>query len=384
MNEGKSARPDKKILAAADFQRLMDAITDKGYKIIGPTVRDGAIVYDRLDSASSLPVGVGEEQDAGRYRLAKRDGGALFGYTIGPQSWKKFLFPPRVTLWSAEVKDSGIKINVDNSPVPRFAFLGVRPCELSAIAIQDKIFTGGENADGVYAARREKALIVAVNCGRADGTCFCVSMGTGPKASGGYDIALTEIIDEAGHCFLVESGSPQGDSVLSGVPLKEASAHDIASAEAIVSETARNMGRKIDTEGIKKLLYKSYEAAHWNDVAKRCLACANCTMVCPTCFCSTVEDVTDLAGANAERRRRWDSCFTMGFTYIHGGSVRQSIKSRYRHWMIHKLASWHDQFGTSGCVGCGRCITWCPAAIDITEEARAAREAIDGQKSEAD
>jgi Fe-S oxidoreductase len=97
-------------------------------------------------------------------------------------------------------------------------------------------------------------------------------------------------------------------------------------------------------------------------------------MVCPTCFCTTVEDVSDVTGDHAERWRRWDSCFTLGFSYIHGGSIRNSGKARYRQWMTHKLASWIDQFGTSGCVGCGRCITWCPVGIDITEEARAIRD----------
>ena len=136
----------------------------------------------------------------------------------------------------------------------------------------------------------------------------------------------------------------------------------------------RQQVRNIDTTGIKELLYQNFEHPRWDNVAGRCLTCANCTMVCPTCFCTTVEDVTDVTGDHAERWRRWDSCFTQSFSYIHGGSVRTSAKSRYRQWMTHKLASWIDQFGSSGCVGCGRCITWCPVGIDITEEVRAIRE----------
>jgi sulfhydrogenase subunit beta (sulfur reductase) len=134
------------------------------------------------------------------------------------------------------------------------------------------------------------------------------------------------------------------------------------------------MGRTMDTKGIKELLYRNYENPRWDDVAKRCLTCGNCTMVCPTCFCTTVEDITDLTGEHVERWRKLDSCFTMDFSYIHGGSVRSSPRARYRQWMTHKLATWIDQFGTSGCVGCGRCITWCPVGIDITEETGAIRD----------
>ena len=134
------------------------------------------------------------------------------------------------------------------------------------------------------------------------------------------------------------------------------------------------MGRSLQTSGLKELLYRNSESPRWDAVAQRCLSCANCTLVCPTCFCSTIEDLTDLAGQEAERIRKWDSCFTTDFSYIHGGSVRATPRSKYRQWMMHKLAYWLDQFGTSGCVGCGRCITWCPVGIDITEEARVIRE----------
>ena len=127
-------------------------------------------------------------------------------------------------------------------------------------------------------------------------------------------------------------------------------------------------------DGIRDLLYDNLEHPRWSDTAGRCLSCGNCTMVCPTCFCSTVEDVTDVSGTQAERVRHWDSCFTSEHSYIHGGATRVTTKARYRQWLTHKLASWIDQFGTSGCVGCGRCITWCPVGIDITEEVRVIRD----------
>ncbi|HWH71517.1 MAG TPA: 4Fe-4S dicluster domain-containing protein, partial [Candidatus Sulfotelmatobacter sp.] len=243
-----------------------------------------------------------------------------------------------------------------------------------AIAILDKVFLGGPYVDPTYQARRQEAFIIAVNCGKAGGTCFCVSMQTGPKATFGFDLALTEVLQGVRHYFVVEVGTERGAEVLRQVPHQPASAQDQAAADQVIAQTASHMGRTLDTTDIKGLLYRNYEHPRWDQVVRRCLTCANCTMVCPTCFCMTVEDVTDLTGDYAERWRKWDSCFTMDFSYLHGGSVRATPRSRYRQWMTHKLATWIDQFGTSGCVGCGRCITWCPVAIDITEEARAIRQ----------
>src|SRR5262249_35805261 len=159
---------------------------------------------------------------------------------------------------------------------------------------------------------------------------------------------------------VVEAGSPRGNEILTELDLREAQAAETGSAAAVVERTATSMGRSMNTQDIKDLLYSNLEHPRWDNVASRCLTCANCTMVCPTCFCMSVEDVTDLSGDHAERWRKWASCFTMDFSYLHGGSVRSSTRARYRQWMTHKLATWIDQFGTSGCVGCGRCITWCP------------------------
>jgi ferredoxin len=214
---------------------------------------------------------------------------------------------------------------------------------------------------------------VAVNCSKAGGTCFCVSMNTGPRATSGFDLALTELLDDGGHRFLVEVGSERGAALLEELPSRPAADGDEQAADEVIERTASQMGRSLDTTDIRDLLYRNREHPRWDEVADRCLTCGNCTMVCPTCFCSSVEDVTDLAGEEATRVREWESCFTLEHSYVHGGSVRSSNKGRYRQWMTHKLASWIDQFGTSGCIGCGRCITWCPVAIDITEEAAAIR-----------
>ena len=363
----------KVILSGDGLQAMIQALARRGYRVVGPTLRDQAIVFDDIEGIADLPAGWTDVQDGGTYRIKRRADDALFGYAVGPHSWKKFLHPSHLTLWRAARNDGGVSVEKEPEPTQNFAFIGARACDLHAIGIQDRVFLGGPYVDPHYQARRQGAFIVATNCGEAGGTCFCVSMGTGPKADSGFDIALTELIDEHGHRFLAEIGSDRGSEVLAEVPHQPAGHNHVAAAEKVLARTAANMGRHMQTDDIHSLLLGNLEHPRWDDVAGRCLTCGNCTMVCPTCFCTSVEDTSDLDGG-AERSRRWDSCFTEDFSYVHGGSVRQSARSRYRQWMTHKLATWIDQFGSSGCVGCGRCITWCPVGIDITEEVRAIRE----------
>jgi sulfhydrogenase subunit beta (sulfur reductase) len=363
------------VLALGALQALIDLLKARDYRVLGPTIREQAIAYSEIDAISELPAGWTDSQDGGRYRLMPRDDAALFGYAVGPHSWKKFLHEPAIRLWQA--KRDGDRVNIadmDAECQRPFAFIGVRACELHAIAIQDRVFLGGDYVDTYYQTRREGAFIVAVNCSVAGGTCFCASMHTGPKAKSGFDLALTELLDGNGHRFLVEVGTDLGSEVLMALPHREATKQEIDAAQSIIARTAVNMGREMQSDDLRELLLRNLEHPRWDDVAQRCLTCGNCTMVCPTCFCTTVDDASDLAGTETSLWRRWDSCFTMDFSYIHGGSVRSSAHSRYRQWMTHKLATWVDQFGSSGCVGCGRCITWCPVGIDITEEVRAIRE----------
>jgi len=357
-----------------DLQVLFDALRARGLRVIGPTVRDGAIILDEIVSLGELPAGLRDEQAPASYRLRDRGDGALFGHTAGPHAWKRFLSPPRLRLWRAERSATGVASHEEEESEPRLAFFGIRACDLAALASQDGVFLASPLADPHYARRRDGLFTVAIQCTEPGGTCFCASMGTGPAARGGFDLALTEVVDSARHHFIVEAGSAAGQEVLDDVPHRAATAAEIELAASRLRESAARMGRRVETAGLKELLDANLEHPRWNEVAARCLACANCTMVCPTCFCTSVEDTSGLTGQHAERWRRWDSCFSLDFSYIHGGSVRASGMSRYRQWMTHKLATWGDQFETAGCVGCGRCITWCPAAIDITEEARAIRE----------
>lgn len=357
------------VVASSAITALVDGIRARGYEVLGPTRRDGAIVYDEIESASEFPIGYSDTQEPGAYRLQRRSDGAFFQFASTAQSWKRFLFPPTTSLVRVERDADGIRFESVKPPNTKLAFVGARACDLKALAVLDGVFSHDGTSEPGYFARKKKLFIVAVQCGRPASTCFCASMGSGPKAEKGYDLALTELLDGE-HRFLVETGSRAGAKVLADLESRPADEADMTAAEAVWQKSEQSMGRSLDPEEAAKALYARLDDAKWEETAERCLACGNCTMACPTCFCSTVEEISDLSGESAERVRRWDSCFSQEYSYIHGGSVRKSGAARYRQWINHKLAYWHDQFGTSGCVGCGRCIVWCPVGIDITAEAR--------------
>jgi ferredoxin len=369
------------------LQALVDALKAAGYRTIGPRIVDGAVVYRELDSAEQLPIGYVDLQGGGTYRLERVETAGHFDYVVGPDSLKKYMFPPRETLLESIRKNGKWEMTPPPIDAPPLAVIGLRSCDLHALAIQDKVFLGGPYVDPGYQARRQNLFIVAVNCRLAAATCFCHSMNTGPRAKNGFDLALTELNDH----FVVEVGTPRGGEVIAAVDWTVCTPQQVEDAEAVSSELLEQMAardggaeqapaddaarqRHLDTTDIHDLLLSNLEHPRWAEVAERCLACANCTMVCPTCFCASVEEVSDLTGDHVRRERAWDSCFTAEHSYMNTGNVRKTTASRYRQWLTHKLATWIDQYGTSGCVGCGRCITWCPVGIDLTEEVAAIRE----------
>jgi ferredoxin len=348
---------------------LLEVLVAAGHELVGPTVREGAVVYDVIRGLADLPRGIGDEQSPGNYRLRERGDEALFGFASTPQSWKRELLVPRLQL--VQIRKNG-RVASTPPPTRKVAFIGARGCDLAAIDVQDRTLRNGPYPDADYTARRSQMFVLAVNCGDPAGTCFCVSMETGPRVKSGFDLAATELLDGE-HRFVLEIGTEAGRAIVERVPHRAATPDDEAASRAVSDQAATRMGRTLPKHEVYDILMKNLEHPRWNDVAERCLACTNCTLVCPTCFCTNIDDTTDLSGEVATRTRRWDSCFTTEFAYIHGGSARPRIRARYRQWLTHKLATWYDQFDTSGCIGCGRCITWCPTGIDITEEVAAIR-----------
>lgn len=355
---------------------LVQQLRAQGYTVIARVVRDGVACFAPIQSAGELAKGLRDEQAGGHYRLVPGDAGLLFEHVVGPDGPKGYLFPPSQELLSFHVEGESFVLDTATPQVQKLAFLGIRPCELAAIRIQDKVF-GLEDtrpmrceSEVYYAESRRQAVTIVANCVRPGGTCFCVSMGTGPEATEGFDLAMTELRDG----FVMTIGSQTGTDLLTGLPTRPPSSTELELAELKMSQAREHMGRALDTAGLPDLLRQTIEHPYWDEVATRCLSCGNCTLVCPTCFCSTVQDSSDLKGVQATRTRQWESCFTHQFSYMTAGPARHTIRGRYRHWLRHKLGTWHEQFGCSGCVGCGRCITWCPVGIDLTREAARLRQ----------
>lgn len=349
---------------------LIQLLTTRGFCVIGPRVQGGVIAYDTIEGAAELPWGWQDVQGPGRYHLAQTAAGRCFAWANGPQAIKPFLFAPREPLWRARRVEGRFEVEA-LAPRPQpLAFLGVRGCDLAALAIQDRHFLAGVYPDPQYAARSEEMLVIAVNCTHPADTCFCAATGDGPQATVGFDLALTEL--DGG--FVAQAGSEAGRDLLAALALAPATAEQLAAAEHALERAAAAQNRCLPPAEHLRRLYQRLDHSRWEEVAARCLSCGNCTQVCPTCFCHSERDVPALEAEVTVHERHWDSCFSAGHAYLHGFQVRPEIRQRYRQWLTHKLAGWQAQFGRSGCVGCGRCITWCPVGIDLTQEVAALLE----------
>lgn len=349
---------------------LFEALQTEGFSLFGPCRTGPAIEWQPINSLSDLPVGWTHDASPASYHLQPRTDQAHFGFWTGPDGLKKYLHPARATVSRAErLNGNGAFRIIDTpSPAPKRAFIGARACDLAALAIQDRVLLGDRYADDIYRANRQHVFLVAVHCTSSAPTCFCASVNAGPQARAGFDIALHERLDQPAPEYLAEAGSAAGVVLLDRINAPAAPADWPRQLAEATAAAGIAQVRRVDLASAPETIEQSFDHSRWELTGQRCLACGNCTSVCPTCFCVSFEDRTSLDLQTAERSRTWDSCFTQNFTYIHGGSIRLSPKSRYRHWLSHKLARWQQQFGTPGCVGCGRCIVWCPAAIDIAEE----------------
>jgi sulfhydrogenase subunit beta (sulfur reductase) len=354
-----------RLLHKRDLGSLFERLSAAGYRILGPRLREGAMVFAELGSVDELPRGMRDVQSPGAYRTVV-EGDRYFDWANGPQALKPLTFASHETLWECRRGEDGHLEFVQTPPEPRpTAVIGVRGCDLAALDLQDRHFLAPGRVDSHYQTRRNALFLIAVHCNHPAATCFCASTGDGPRAGEGFDIALQEI--EEG--FLIEAGSSRGSDLLERLPLSPATSAQLAEAEDLYQGALEHQKRGLPSRDLSDALFAALEHPRWDEVAGRCLACGNCTAVCPTCFCSDLIQEPSLDGRTNTAHRQWDSCYTAGHSYFAGRVLRKDIRTRYRQWLTHKLGGWHAQFGRSGCTGCGRCITWCPVGIDITEEA---------------
>jgi len=343
--------------------RLIEVLA-RQHRVYGPQVRDGAIVLAPLTRDSRLPAGVVLDAEPARAELRQTDSPRQFEWAVGPQALKPLLFAPVQPLWQwTRGKDGELDFRPVAPEAEPTAVIGVRACDLAALRLSDAHFNEGPAVDPHYRAAREALFLVAVNCARPAATCFCAATGDGPSADSGFDLLLDEL--DAG--FLVTIGSGRGADLASALDLSPVSAGQRAEAQAQRARAASAQTRRLPDAPLSALAGRR-DSPHWQQVAERCLACGNCTAVCPTCFCHRQLAEGDLGGVAGATDRVWDSCFSPGHSLLGGRPLRSDTAARYRQWLTHKFCDWEAQYGRSGCVGCGRCIAWCPVGIDVTGE----------------
>jgi ferredoxin len=364
-----SPDPDQALfLSAEQLPALVAELMQRGYQCLGAEARNGAIVMGELSAPHGLARGLQARQGPGHYQLTTDPLNRYFAWANGPQAIKPHAFAAQESLWQVRRDGQGrLQFEPVLPQAPALAIIGVRGCDLAALALQDAHFLRQGRRDLHYGRRREQLFLVAVQCAEPASTCFCASTGDGPTPTAGYDISLTELADG----FVALAGSDKGKAVLDALNPAAATRQQIEAAREQGLVAAAAQVRSLPARKLRDPLMANLEHPRWDEVAARCLACGNCTAVCPTCFCHAETDEPALDGESSQHLRNWDSCFGESHGHLHGFNVRPDIRSRYRQWLTHKLASWHDQFGRSGCVGCGRCIAWCPVGIDLTEEVAA-------------
>jgi ferredoxin len=350
------------------MQALIDVLAAAGYAVYGPRVRGGVVALDPLADASDMPWGIVDHPEPGRYVLEHTGAARCFGWNLAAQGLKPFVFAPREVVWRVERSADG-RLRFESAPASsqRIAVIGARACDLAGLALLDRHFLGAASGAGTYAARRSALFIVGVDCARSASTCFCASTGDGPALEHGYDIGLSEVEDG----FLVWAGSDAGAELVARLPLETAAPEQLEAAAGACSGAAAAQTRGLPSRHLARALSRVLDHEEWEAVARRCLACGSCTAECPTCFCHALSTEPEVDHGWAAQVREWDSCFAAGHSLLHGRPLRGDRLTRYRQWLTHKLGTWHEQYGRSGCVGCGRCIVWCPAGIDLTAEVEA-------------
>lgn len=353
------------------LQNLLDVLHNQGYSCLGPQVQSHSISYQPLTQVNDLAIGIEIEQSPGLYRIHQKQHSRYFSWSNGPQALKPLTFSAHEKLWSSHKDSQGSpEFKLTEIDVKPLAIIGIRPCDLAALSLQDQHFMQTSVVDSKYQQRRDSLFLIAVNCSHPSSTCFCHSTGDGPAINNTQNIQYDIVLDELDDGFVIKAGSEKAKQILTLLPLQTATSEHMQQAKEQTHKAQTSQIRELPGKNLQQQLFDRLDHDQWKKIADRCLSCGNCTMVCPSCFCYRETELAELNGESSQHSREWDSCFSEGHSYIHGFTVRSETQLRYRQWLTHKLGGWHQQFGRSGCVGCGRCISWCPVGIDLTEEVK--------------
>ncbi len=358
-------------LAYEKLDDLFNILRAAGYAVVAPQLKNNSIAYDFLENTQQLPWGIIADQQPGSYKIQATQSSRLFDWVNAAQAIKPWLFKAQESRWQVKRDAQGqLQFQEIKATIEPIAFFGARPCDIKAMVIQDKVFLDKQAIDTHYQQRRDNFFIIAANCTTSSTNCFCVGAGDFPKADNNYDLAITEI--DGG--FIVQAGHDKAQDLLNTLQLKLASEKQLQQAELGINHAAQMQTKTLNAGNdgqLNAILFANLDHPRWQEVADRCLSCGNCTLVCPTCFCSDHVEKPEFDGQSSEQVKQWGSCFSKQHSIVGGKPLRDDTLKRYRQWLTHKLGSWHDQYDSSGCVGCGRCVTWCPVGIDITEEVNA-------------
>ena len=337
----KISKPYTFITTLEGLQKLLDFFVKRGFTVYGPVIKGKSWVFSEIHSISEVDL----------------------NYIRSILPPKKLLLPPKSSIFSFKLDDSFEVF--ESCDFKNVVLFGVHPCDLKAIERLDAFFSLYPE-DVCYKARRQGLFIVGLTCNVVDEHCFCSSLGIDPEASTGFDILITQI----GESFLVESGSLKGLNILRELNFPEAKSEHLEAKMRHIEDLKSRFTKKADFKELDKIAKSKLDHKVWLETAEKCLSCGNCSMVCPVCYCFDVYDSLDLTLKEGARVMELDSCQLLEYAEVAlGGNFRRDRYQRLRHWMLCKFGAAGGSTYTS-CVGCGRCLVYCPTSIDLTEVAR--------------
>ncbi|HEU19513.1 MAG TPA: 4Fe-4S ferredoxin [Deltaproteobacteria bacterium] len=304
-----------------------------------------------------------KKEDNVFFKVLEKGEEPLLTYANTKNAPKNFFFPQTETMMGYMRTERGMELKGDNiADMGDAVLFGARPCDVRSFILLDYVFDQEKYKDPYYIDKREKTTIVSLACVTPPySTCFCTSVGGHPMIVEGADVVLTDVGDN----YLAEFITPKGQTILAKLgDLPTADDATLAKKEELVKKAEGEIKSQVAGSAIKPWLDENFEHPFWDTIHKSCLACGTCTYLCPTCHCFDITD--EVKGDEGKRVRTWDSCMYWLFTIeTSGHNPRTSQKQRWRQRLLHKFRYFVDNFGAIACVGCGRCVMYCPVNIDI-------------------